>query len=232
MIKSRKLRRERSNKILLNLTLAMLFLHIMSLSSTKALWNSYCVVPSILLHYSLLASFGWMFCYGMHLYRILVCVFVKPETKFILKRCIFAWGVPLLIVVLTFIIDSNVYGNGRGDFCIFAGDLNLPLYYTLYLTPLILIMLTNAFAFARIILILVQQSSRKKQQMMSPASKSGGEKDRVPSFLSPIQIRGTITLFVLLGCGWIVGLLAIGPFEHVFRYANVILNAGNRLYEN
>jgi hypothetical protein len=94
------------------------------------------------------------------------------------------------------------------------------------MAPLILIMTVNCFAFIRIIVILVQQSSKRKKQMRSTTALSG-DKDGVPSFLSPIQIRGTITLFVLLGSGWIIGLLAVGPFELVFRYAYTILNAGN-----
>lgn len=35
---------------------------------------------------------GWMLVEGVHMYQLLISVFVKPETRFLLKRSLCAWG--------------------------------------------------------------------------------------------------------------------------------------------
>jgi len=88
----RQLRRERSNRILLNLSLSLFFLHLLSLCSGQELWNGFCVLPAALLHYFLLTSLSWMLLDAIFMYRILISVFVQPESRFLLRRLIIGWG--------------------------------------------------------------------------------------------------------------------------------------------
>ena len=52
----------------------LLYLHPPPLASPQTL----CKLGAILLHYWLLASFGWMLCEGVHMYRMLYRVFPVP----------------------------------------------------------------------------------------------------------------------------------------------------------
>lgn len=140
-------------------------------------------------------------------------------------------GIPLVLVGISLAVDKDVYDAGRDDWCIMAGHLNLPLYYATYFAPVVICLAINTFVFVRIIRVLYLQSSRTKQQQMMTSSSfstkmsknlhattktATGANDwksvRSSSsssshMLSPVQIKGALTVLFLLGIGWTFGLL-------------------------
>ena len=163
---------------------------------------------------------------------------------------------PLVVVTICSCLDPKVYYSGRGEWCIMAAHLNLPMYYVAYLGPAALMLLINCFIFIRIFKVLCQQSAnvrkqsaviayhektkeegmgqtKKKKKNADGAGLSSGKFDwtsiKSTGFLnniSPTQVKGAMTVMVLLGVGWTLGFLAVGPFELVFRYLFCLCNAG------
>ena len=65
-----------------------------------------------MLHYTLLATFCWMLCEGVHLYKRFVVVFDAelPMTRVI----VFAQGAPVIAVAVTAGLGTDNYGNDEG----------------------------------------------------------------------------------------------------------------------
>lgn len=117
--------------------------------------------------------------------------------------------------------------------CIIAAHLNLPLYYLAYLSPVVLILVTNFFIFCRIFRVLYNQTVKQRNAKVRGNKGENLGKTVIENIkktkyvmLSPTQIKGAVTVMILVGVGWIVGLLAVGPFEVFFKYLFCIMNAG------
>ncbi|XP_076367674.1 uncharacterized protein LOC143255622 isoform X2 [Tachypleus tridentatus] len=107
----RCLNRDRSGKILLNLCVSMLLMNIAFLIGSQQRSSVHvCVIVAIFIHYFLLTSLAWMCVEAINMYQMLIHVFASTETRFLLKRCLIAWGVPVLIVGATAGINFEVYG--------------------------------------------------------------------------------------------------------------------------
>lgn len=109
---------------------------------------------------------------------------------------------------------------------------------------LISYILVNLGVFCRIFNVLYKQTVKQRSQEGPTKCKSGvrerphdepenlskkvAENLRKTKYvmLSPTQIKGSITVMILVGAGWVVGLFAIGPFEVFFKYLFCITNAG------
>lgn len=103
---------------------------------------------------------------------------------------------------------------------------NIYLYYFSYIGPISFILLANVSVFCRVFRVLYKQTQRSKSQ----TAKVNGATARIQLVkISPSQIKGATAVFVLLGIGWILGLVAIGPFEVFFRYAYVVTNGAQGL---
>ncbi|CAL8095258.1 unnamed protein product [Orchesella dallaii] len=218
----RSLRRERSNRILLNLSSSLLLMHVMSISGSKSLWDGHCFVPAASLHYLVLTSFAWMMVEALHMFELLISVFVRPENYFLIKRFVLAWGIPLLVVITCTVIEPQMYKAGRADLCLMNAHKNIVIYYVAYIAPICIMLLVNVAIFCRVFRVLYQQTRRTKA--MTTAKGSSTKIHLVK--ISRSQIKGSVTVLVLLGIGWILGLLAMGPFEIFFRYVFCICNAG------
>ena len=86
---------ERVDKILIQLCAALLLLNLVFLlDSWIALYDirGLCISVAVFLHYFLLVSFTWMGLEAFHMYLALVKVFNTYIRKYILKFCIFGWG--------------------------------------------------------------------------------------------------------------------------------------------
>ena len=91
----RKIRRDYPSKILIQLCTALLLLNLVFLlDSWIALYDirGLCISVAVFLHYFLLVSFTWMGLEAFHMYLALVKVFNTYIRKYILKFCIFGWG--------------------------------------------------------------------------------------------------------------------------------------------
>lgn len=85
---------DRWGRVLVQLCLSLLFLHVAYLATNLkgVLSPPCCVAMAVIVHVTLIASFCWMLIEGLLLYEILVTVFRKGDTKFVLKRLVFGWG--------------------------------------------------------------------------------------------------------------------------------------------
>ncbi|KAM3919858.1 adhesion G-protein coupled receptor G1-like isoform 1-T3 [Leptodactylus fuscus] len=68
-----------------------------------------CISSAAALHFSLLCTFCWMAIEGYNLYRLVVKVFPASSVTTI-KLALVGWGVPVLIVAVVMLIDSESYG--------------------------------------------------------------------------------------------------------------------------
>lgn len=80
--------------MLVQLCWALLLLHLATLASNLkgAMPPPCCVGVALLLHLFLLSAFCWMLVEGLLLYQLLITVFQSANSKFVLKRLVFAWG--------------------------------------------------------------------------------------------------------------------------------------------
>ncbi|XP_056135105.1 adhesion G-protein coupled receptor G5-like [Lampris incognitus] len=109
-------RPEKSISVHMQLTGALLCLHISFLLSKLWVWLEVddedgwgCKVLGFLLHWSLLATFSWTALEGFHLYLLLVQIFNIYIRRYLLKLSLLGWGVPTVVAVICGI--SGAYGN-------------------------------------------------------------------------------------------------------------------------
>ena len=75
----------------------MLFL----IAMEAGLTGTACTVVGALLHYWLLVTFCWMLVEGFHIYHTFVTVFETRDTNRVNKYCGLAYGIPVIIVVVS-----------------------------------------------------------------------------------------------------------------------------------
>ncbi|NXX98142.1 AGRG5 protein, partial [Centropus bengalensis] len=69
-----------------------------------------CQVTAALLHAGLLCALSWMAAEAFHLLLLLVKVYNIYIRRYLLKLCLFAWGLPLLAVLAVFVFKRDTYG--------------------------------------------------------------------------------------------------------------------------
>ncbi|KAK7065995.1 G-protein coupled receptor activity protein [Halocaridina rubra] len=130
----RTLNRDRSGKIVMNLSLALLLLNLTFLIATHLEPPSIpCTIIASVLHYFVLSAFAWMLVEGANMHQLLITVFASAETHFMVKRVIAAWGFPLLFVIIALTVDMNVYGDENRHFCVINPTNNPTVYYSTYM---------------------------------------------------------------------------------------------------
>ncbi|CAG5011324.1 unnamed protein product [Parnassius apollo] len=149
-------RRDYSNKIWLQLCIAVLFHVVCFLVVIFAKFeqnNVGCMLLGVALHYSILASFCWMLVAAVLSYRRLVLVFTRDASHKLLRASAFSWGAPCAVVGILLSIAPNSYA-GRfeemvpsGTFCYPSG---LALWLTVY-APIALMLLANWTLFCLIV---------------------------------------------------------------------------------
>ncbi|KAM9182757.1 adhesion G-protein coupled receptor G5 [Mergus octosetaceus] len=105
--------KDTTTRIHMNL-LAALFLLNVSFLLSKPLATStegLCQAAAALLHGSLLCSLAWMGAEAFHLYLLLVKVYNIYIQHYLLKLCLFAWGLPTLVVMAVLIFSGETYGR-------------------------------------------------------------------------------------------------------------------------
>ncbi|XP_055884146.1 adhesion G protein-coupled receptor E2-like isoform X3 [Biomphalaria glabrata] len=212
----RCLNKEKSGKILIQLGFSLIFLNIIFLVGSvdvSGYSNVGCVVVALLLHYFILGAFMWMLIEAIEMYQALVTVFSKYEGYYLLKRCIAAWGVPLLIVGITAAVDIYSYHNDQEprEIC-FLTSQNAAAYYSALIAPCCLIILINTVVFIMVSRVILKP---KFQQQLTTETVT----------ITPAQIRGAFTVMFLLGITWVFGPLAINEAKLVFSYIFCICNS-------
>ncbi|NXE84039.1 AGRG5 protein, partial [Cochlearius cochlearius] len=104
--------RDNTTRIHMHLLAALLLLNCSFLLSAPlaASAEGLCRVAAALLHASLLCSLAWMATEAFHLLLLLVKVYNIYIQHYLLKLCLFAWGLPTLAVVAVFVFKGDTYG--------------------------------------------------------------------------------------------------------------------------
>ncbi|PNF34443.1 hypothetical protein B7P43_G11234 [Cryptotermes secundus] len=221
----RCLNRDRSGKILLNLCISLLLMNLAFLlvaieeymDSSLLIVVDVCTGVAVLTHYLVLTSLMWMLVEAINMYQLLITVFATSETKFMCKRMLCAWGIPLLIVGGAAIYDMQYYSSTDSEYCMVSPSKPI-LYYVTYLGPSCLILAVNCIVF-----ILVSKVLFQRRGHGHAVGKVGLNTD-IPT-ITVAQIRGAFTVMTLLGVTWVFGALALGETRLVFQYIFCISNS-------
>ncbi|XP_019330524.1 PREDICTED: adhesion G-protein coupled receptor G5 [Aptenodytes forsteri] len=109
---SRQRLRDNTTRIHMHLLAALLLLNCSFLLSTPLATGTegLCRVAAALLHASLLCALAWMAAEAFHLLLLLVKVYNIYIQHYLLKLCLFAWGLPTLAVAAAFVFKGDTYG--------------------------------------------------------------------------------------------------------------------------
>ncbi|XP_056307479.1 cadherin EGF LAG seven-pass G-type receptor 1 isoform X2 [Danio aesculapii] len=159
-----------------------------------------CTVVAILLHYSYMCAFAWMFVEGLHIYRMLTEMRNINQGHMRFYYAI-GWGIPAVITGLAVGLDPQGYGNP--DFCW------LSVYDTLIWSitgPISIVVLIN------IVLIVLA------------AKASCGRRQRTEKSGAISALRVAFLLLLLISATWLLGLMAVNSDVLSFHYLFAILS--------
>ena len=195
-----QLGRPRGSQIVMQLSVTLTGVYLAFLSSLAATENHIvCVCLSALLHFFLLASFGWMAVEAVFQYLRFVRVVGTYIPRFMLKASLLVWGGSLLPVILMLAIRPHCY-DGQPDVCWMDF---LSFYYAVAL-PVMILMVFNAVMFSLIVFSL--NCGRQKGLRTSQPERQ----------LALRRLRVSLVTFVLLGLPWVFGFLSIREARLVF----------------
>uniref|UniRef100_A0A8C2GDI2 Cadherin EGF LAG seven-pass G-type receptor 1b n=1 Tax=Cyprinus carpio TaxID=7962 RepID=A0A8C2GDI2_CYPCA len=159
-----------------------------------------CTVVAILLHYSYMCAFAWMFVEGLHIYRMLTEMRNINQGHMRFYYAI-GWGIPAVITGLAVGLDPQGYGNA--DFCW------LSVYDTLIWSitgPIAIVVLVSLF-----LIVLAAKASCGRRQR---TEKSGA--------ISALRVA--FLLLLLISATWLLGLMAVNSDVLSFHYLFAILS--------
>ncbi|XP_028397473.1 adhesion G protein-coupled receptor E1-like isoform X3 [Dendronephthya gigantea] len=165
-----------------------------------------CKAVALCLHFFLLALFFWMLVEGICLYNALIRVFSARAHGTVKKYYILAYGIPLIIVMISGGLYWEKYGTGEKTCWI-----TQQVIISALVPPLGIVILMNAVILGMVIRVLLHPSSLRN-------TKRNVVKDVRSS------LKASITLLPLLGICWIFGFLQLNRDTIVFSYIFVILN--------
>ncbi|XP_065674214.1 adhesion G protein-coupled receptor L4 isoform X5 [Hydra vulgaris] len=200
----RNLRKDRTHKIHFFMCVSLLTLLILFITSAERKKSSLikCKIVAAGLHYFVLTTFCWMAVEGVNLYQK-ITVMSKLETRsFMVKSSLFAWGLPLPIVIYFGVVHSEYLGNSK--ICTVQG---YPFYIGMLL-PVTCIIVVNL-----IVLLLVIIKISKPKRDLSANFKDEGALVRFKK-----DVKTVFILSCLLGTTWVFALLAIGKLYIVFQW--------------
>ncbi|XP_015752352.1 PREDICTED: adhesion G-protein coupled receptor G2-like isoform X1 [Acropora digitifera] len=160
-------------RIIINLSLSLLFYQGVFLGAVKTGSNEQCKVIAILLHFFVLCSFTWMnvMAYDMHK------TFTSSvggrgsshqlqHTRRFVRYCIYGWGAPAIVVSTFVIIDQLIskgfVGYGQDEAYCFIADRKAILYF--FVVPVALILVFNLFALVHTVLHIVKTRKRTHRE--------------------------------------------------------------------
>ncbi|XP_073687546.1 cadherin EGF LAG seven-pass G-type receptor 1-like [Garra rufa] len=159
-----------------------------------------CTVVAILLHYSYMCAFAWMFVEGLHIYRMLTEMRNINQGHMRFYYAI-GWGIPAIITGLAVGLDPQGYGNP--DFCW------LSVYDTLIWSitgPISIVVLINT-----VLIVLAAKAACGRRQR---TEKSGA--------ISALRVA--FLLLLLISATWLLGLMAVNSDVLSFHYLFAILS--------
>ncbi|NXX82558.1 AGRG5 protein, partial [Urocolius indicus] len=105
--------RDNTNRIHMHLLTSLLLLNCGFLLSTLLATGTQglCQVTAALLHTTLLCALAWMAAEAFHLLLLIIKVYNIYIQHYLLKLCLFAWGLPVLAVATIFVFKRDMYGH-------------------------------------------------------------------------------------------------------------------------
>ncbi|XP_071811624.1 uncharacterized protein [Apostichopus japonicus] len=208
----KKLRSKRPQQVLINLCFALLGLYLSFLIGiNRANLDVGCVIFGALIHYFCLASISWMSVEATIMYLLFVKVFDAGIKYFMRKASLVAWGLPLVVVIVSAILKPNNY---TGKYCFpQAGTL------TFYIGVLLLVGLMLCYNLV-LFTIVVRQLAFRRKSMIADDKRSKLVK----------RVQNAVAISVLLGLAWLFGFLAIGGAQFIFNLLFLIFNTLQGLF--
>ncbi|XP_030844489.1 adhesion G-protein coupled receptor G2-like [Strongylocentrotus purpuratus] len=207
----KKLRSKQPQRILINLCFALLGLYLVFVIGIDRRYTTAgCVVVGFLIHFFLLSSMSWMLVEAINMYLLFVKVLAATVSHFMLKAALFAYGLPLLVCVVTVAFDSSLY-LGDGTYCFVKPG------PALYYGVLLIVALLLAANFTIFSIVMQRLSCRKSVADNKTNQASRGEMWR--------RVQNAVAISVLLGLTWLFGFLAIGGARVVFNILFLVLNS-------
>ncbi|XP_037090917.1 adhesion G protein-coupled receptor E1-like [Pollicipes pollicipes] len=140
---------------------------------------------------------------------------VLPSAQFCISTAVgllFAWGLPLAIVLSTLASDRRAYYQAIDEhYCVITARQPY-IYYISFFGPGCVILVINVVVFALVARVLFQQRTL-------------GKFGAVRKSISISQVRGAFTVMTLLGVTWVLGAFALGRTRLAFSYIFTILNS-------
>lgn len=196
-----------SEKILIhsNLAVSLLLAQLVVVTSHGAEhYPIACKAVALLLHFFFMSAFTWMLMEGLALY--LACTKgLHNYGDMRWKYCLIGWGLPVVIVVVSFGAEYHDYGNGAEKSCWLSTENGL---IWAFMGPMFLIVTLNVF-----VLVLVMKVFLT---LKTVARKSEAAKLRA-------SFKTMVTLLPLLGFTWLLSILV--PLNKIFHYLFVIGNS-------
>ncbi|XP_015925665.2 adhesion G protein-coupled receptor L1 isoform X1 [Parasteatoda tepidariorum] len=188
-----------------NLCLALLITNLLILFGLDKTGNkTLCAIIAAFLHFWILSAFSWMLVEGYHLYKMVVLVFERGNQLSVKAYYCFAYGMPLIIVGISFGIKTDFYGGDT--YCWLSSEDGL---MWSFVGPACAVILINIVVF---ILTLRSASSVRIKREQTTLKKIKN------------WARGSMSVMCLLGLTWCLGLFYIDRKLQVFSYIFTIFN--------
>ncbi|XP_051050879.1 adhesion G protein-coupled receptor E5 isoform X4 [Phodopus roborovskii] len=171
-----------------------------------------CRLVAMMLHYIFLAAFCWMALEGVELYFLVVRVF-QGQGLSTQWRCLFAYGVPFLIVAIS--AAAKMEGYGQQTYCWLNHKEGGFLWS--FVGPLAFIIFCNSAIFV----ITVWKLTTKFSEINPNMKKL--RKARVLTITAIAQL-------IVLGCTWVFGLFLFDPHSMWLSYIFTVLNCLQGLF--
>ena len=216
------------SQLLMNMVVAFLvsdvFLILSGVVSQTVVSIELCTSVSVILHFFLLSRFSWMNCMGIQYTRTFIRAVRLRATsknsgtnnKLLLGYVTVGWGIPLLITLITVIINFSVEGSvrygtdvdGEQGLCWVNGKIAGIL--TFIVPILVSTVLNIIFFFVVIVLLCIASRSSTKERKHQQHS---------------VQVRVSSGIFAVLGLTWVFGFIALLSNQSWAWYPFIILNS-------
>ncbi|XP_067051044.1 uncharacterized protein [Acropora muricata] len=207
-------------RIIINLSLSLLFYQGVFLGAVKTGSNEQCKIIAVLLHFFVLCSFTWMNVMAYDVHKTFTSSgggrgssHQLQHTRRFVRYCIYGWGAPAIVVSTFVIVDQFIskgfVGYGQGEAYCFIAEPKAILYF--FVVPVALILVFNLFALVHTVLHIVK--TRKRTQKVTNQQHSTG------AALICVKMAS------VMGVTWILGIAANVHALSFLWYPYAVLNS-------
>ncbi|XP_022799580.1 adhesion G-protein coupled receptor G6-like [Stylophora pistillata] len=217
--------RNLTGKIIINLAISLLLHQSCFFAGGEIKDPETCMSVAVLLHFFVLSSFTWMSVKAYDVHRIFAPLkgsgvaanLHDGDKKRLTVYCVYAWGVPAVIVVTCVVIDHiqrGAIGYGQGKEECFISQPLAKLYS--FVVPVALVLLFNLLALGHTVSRIVK--TRKETQQITNQRQSNS--------VAVICVK----MVSVVGLTWILGIVANVKALSFLWYPYVIMNSLQGLF--